>query len=126
MSWQTYVDVNLVGSGHNQYAAIISLADGKLLATSAGFSITPDEVTHLGRLLRSPQEAARGTIVLAATAYPVRRVERDALYGRQGNVSCCVALSKACLVVAVSRETSPEAGPALCEGVRDYLLCTGR
>eukprot|EP00668_Euglena_longa_P001211 GGOE01001436.1.p2 GENE.GGOE01001436.1~~GGOE01001436.1.p2 ORF type:complete len:127 (-),score=38.70 GGOE01001436.1:149-529(-) len=125
MSWQTYVDINLMGNGHNQHAAILSRGDGKLLAASSGFHIAPDEVEQLGQLLRSPQEAMRGSVTLAGSAYPIKKAERDALHGRQGPISCCVAQSKECIVVSVSRETGTEAGPVVCEGVRDFLVCSG-
>ena len=38
MSWQTYVDSNLVGSGKVQKACIFGL-DGSPWASSAGFSV---------------------------------------------------------------------------------------
>ena len=39
MSWQTYVDTNLVGTGKVQKAAIFGL-DGSQWATSAGFTVS--------------------------------------------------------------------------------------
>ncbi|XP_072033643.1 profilin-2-like [Amphiura filiformis] len=42
MSWQQYIDGNLVGTGQVQHAAIIGL-DGNIWATSAGFTIDQPE-----------------------------------------------------------------------------------
>jgi hypothetical protein len=42
MSWQSYVDSNMVGTGACQHAAIIGL-DGNTWATSAGFAVSPAE-----------------------------------------------------------------------------------
>ena len=43
MSWQAYVDVNLVGSGYLRHAAILSLPDGEPLAASADIGLSADE-----------------------------------------------------------------------------------
>lgn len=49
MSWQTYVDTNLVGTGKVQKAAIFGL-DGAQWATSAGFTVSTFEM-HLALVL---------------------------------------------------------------------------
>ncbi|SAL99666.1 hypothetical protein [Absidia glauca] len=46
MSWQGYVDNNLVGSGHVSQAAIIGL-NGVVFGISQGFQVSQSEATSL-------------------------------------------------------------------------------
>jgi profilin len=53
MSWQDYVDVNLVGSGKVSRACIIGL-DGGVWASSPGFQVSGDEATKLLKAFQDP------------------------------------------------------------------------
>merc|ERR1711974_122293 len=53
MSWQTYVDKNLVGTGHCAQAAILG-HNGAVWAKSAGFDVTPAEGAALVKGFASP------------------------------------------------------------------------
>ncbi len=48
MSWQGYVDNNLVGTGKITQAAIIGLKGG-VWATSADFNVSPSSQPRVGR-----------------------------------------------------------------------------
>ena len=53
MSWQDYVDTNLVGSGKITEATIIGL-DGGVWATSSGFNMSHEEGLALIKAFQDP------------------------------------------------------------------------
>ncbi len=55
MSWQSYVDTNLVGSGKLAKAAILG-TDGSVWATSADFPLSASEVKSLMQSYTSPSD----------------------------------------------------------------------
>ncbi|EEB86933.1 hypothetical protein MPER_15940, partial [Moniliophthora perniciosa FA553] len=54
MSWQAYVDTNLVGSGKVSKAAILGQGGG-VWATSPGFDISPEEQKAIVSGFNSPE-----------------------------------------------------------------------
>lgn len=70
MSWQAYVDTNLIGTGKIKDAAIHGAADGALWATSKGFNVRV--------FLPVSTISARTTNILVSIGFPDRshRVEK--------------------------------------------------
>ncbi|KAI2618851.1 profilin [Hypoxylon sp. NC1633] len=87
MSWQAYVDSSLVGSGHLDKAAIISVAGDSVWATSTGFTVKPEEMKNLVAILTQSgnvvDKAHADGIHVAGERYVVTRIEDRSVYGRQ-------------------------------------------
>lgn len=54
MSWQDYVDNNLLGSGRLSKACIIGLPEGSTWASSSQFSLNADESSCLVKAFSDP------------------------------------------------------------------------
>merc|ERR1711941_228550 len=68
MSWQTYVDTNLVGTGAVTQAAIIG-HDGNTWATSAGFAVSPANGAALANAFKDATAIRSNGFELAGTRY---------------------------------------------------------
>lgn len=66
MSWQAYVDNNLVGSGALVKAAIHG-HDGGCWATSAGFTVAPAEATALLAAFKDPSAIRASGLKIGGT-----------------------------------------------------------
>ena len=82
MSWQAYVDTNLVGTGSVTKACIIG-HDGSVWATSAGFSIVGDEGTKLVGGFTNPGGLRASGLYLAGDKYFVLRADDRSIYGKK-------------------------------------------
>ncbi|OIW32408.1 Profilin/allergen [Coniochaeta ligniaria NRRL 30616] len=130
MSWQAYVDSSLVGSGHLDKAAIISAAGDSAWATTAGFTLKPEEMKHIADILDNASGAvdkayAEGVYV-GGVRYVLTKVEGRSLYARQGRNGLCVAKTKQAILVGHHGETH-QAGNATqtVEALADYLIGVG-
>ncbi|KAA8490862.1 Profilin-2 [Porphyridium purpureum] len=80
MSWQTYVDQNLLGAGFC-YAAIVG-HDGSTWAASPGYTVLPDEAARLAQLLGGDADTintqlSSGGFKVAGQQYAFTRAEVD-------------------------------------------------
>ncbi|KAH9909086.1 profilin [Xylariomycetidae sp. FL2044] len=130
MSWQAYVDSSLVGSGHVDKAAIFSIAGDSVWATSAGFTVKPEEMKNLVAILTNNGDAvgkahAEGVHV-AGERFVITRIEERSVYGRQGRTGICVVKTKQAVICAHYGETM-QAGNSTqtVEALADYLVKAG-
>ncbi|KAI0175925.1 profilin [Hypoxylon sp. FL1284] len=130
MSWQAYVDSSLVGSGHIDKAAIISVAGDSVWAASSGFTLKPDEMKNLVNILTAGGSAvdkahADGFHVVGER-FVVLKVDDRSLYGRQGRTGVCVVKTKQAIIVGHYGE-NVSAGNATqtVEALADYLIKVG-
>ena len=66
MSWQAYVDTNLVGSGKLAKAAIIGLdGGGSIWAASSGYQLSPSEIQSLLQAFQDPSKIRSGGLFIA-------------------------------------------------------------
>ncbi|TPX54254.1 hypothetical protein PhCBS80983_g05986 [Powellomyces hirtus] len=82
MSWQQYVDSNLLGTGKVQKAAIHGL-DGSLWATSAGFSVGPAEAAAIVKGFTDPSGLRASGIFIVGEKYMTLRADDRAIYGKK-------------------------------------------
>lgn len=75
MSWQDYVDKNLMASGCMKHAGIFGM-DGNPWALSAGFAPDQGSICQLVGILRSKQPYGDG-VTLAGCQYMVLAVEEE-------------------------------------------------
>jgi len=74
MSWQSYVDDHLIGSGCVTQAAIFGTG-GDQWAASKGFKVKPDEVKSLVANFSKPDKLAASGVIIGGTKYMFVRLE---------------------------------------------------
>ncbi|KAI0154951.1 Profilin/allergen [Xylariaceae sp. FL1272] len=138
MSWQPDLRYynSLVGSGHLDKAAIVSVAGDSVWATSAGFTIQPAELKTLASILTAAaDEKGDQTAVATAQAegihvagerYVVARIDGRSIYARKGRTGICVAKTKQAFIVAHHGETHVAGNASsTTEALADYLVKSG-
>ncbi|RCH77741.1 profilin, required for normal timing of actin polymerization in response to thermal stress, partial [Rhizopus stolonifer] len=68
MSWQSYVDSNLVGTGNVSQASIFGL-NGGVWATSPGFQLQPSEVSKIIEGFKNSEPVIENGIHIAGEKY---------------------------------------------------------
>ncbi|OTA69434.1 Profilin/allergen [Hypoxylon sp. EC38] len=130
MSWQAYVDSSLVGSGHIDKAAIISVAGDSVWAASDGFTVKPEEMKNLVAILNDTDGAVAKAhadgIHVAGERYVVARIEDRSIYGRHGRNGIVVVKTKQAIIIGHHGEAQ-QAGNATqtAEALADYLIKVG-
>jgi len=122
MSWQVYVDSNLVGSGKVTKAAIIG-QQGGVWATSPGFTITPQEQTEIIHSFKDiPGTQSKGIRAAGNKYFFLQSTDRS-IYGKKAADGIIVVKTKQAILVAVYEQPiqAAEATPIV-EGVADYLI----
>jgi hypothetical protein len=75
MSWQAYVDSQLLASGHIAQAAIVSAADGAVWAASPDFTVSAPELAGKARIAGVSRALnGRGCVVCVLGVVFVRRI----------------------------------------------------
>jgi len=122
MSWQAYVDTNLVGSGKIQHAAIVGQKGG-VWATSAGFNLSLDEQKAVISLFADPASAQAHGVRLANTKYFTLSVNDRSYYGKKAADGCVIVKTKQAILVTVyaAPTQAPEATTVV-ESLADYLI----
>ncbi|KAI0691432.1 profilin [Cytidiella melzeri] len=125
MSWQTYVDSNLVGSGKVAKAAIVG-AQGGVWASTAGFNLSSEEQKVITTLHASPDTAQANGIRLAGQKYFTIEANPRSIYGKKQADGCILVKTKQAILVAIY-EGPTQAGEAtpVVEGLADYLIGVG-
>ncbi|KAH9896774.1 profilin [Cubamyces lactineus] len=125
MSWQAYVDTNLVGSGKIVKAAIVGLAGG-VWAASAGYTLSADEQKAIVSAFNNPDEARAHGIRLAGQKFLTLRADDRSIYGKKAADGCILVKTKQAVLVAeyAAPIQAPEATPVV-EGLADYLIGVG-
>ncbi|KAL9940318.1 hypothetical protein V8E36_001023 [Tilletia maclaganii] len=125
MSWQTYVDTNLVGTKHIAKAAIIGLKGG-VWATSPGFDVSPEEQQALIHGFSDPSAVQASGLRLAGKKYFTLQVNDRSYYGKQGpDGIICVKTNQAVLIGLYASPTQPGDATKTVEGLGDYLINSG-
>ncbi|EIW75545.1 profilin [Coniophora puteana RWD-64-598 SS2] len=131
MSWQTYVDSNLVGTGKVARAAILG-QQGGVWAVSAGYNIAADEqktiIDAVSKIEASFKENTIpvSSLTLAGRKFIITRPEARSLYGRKQQDGIVVVKTKQAILVA-EYQPPTQAGEAtvVVEGLADYLIGVG-
>src|SRR3990167_3918347 len=98
MSWQAYVDTNLVGTGCVTKAAIVG-HNGGAWAASAGFNVSADEAKKVFSGFSSPDTIRASGAHVAGVKYMVIRADDRSIYGKKGAGGvCCVKTTQAILI----------------------------
>uniref|UniRef100_A0A7S1N2L6 Profilin n=1 Tax=Eutreptiella gymnastica TaxID=73025 RepID=A0A7S1N2L6_9EUGL len=126
MSWQDYVDTNLVGSGHCHYAAIIGVDGGGVWAKSEGWAIEADCPAIVEAMTKSPDDLFAAGLKLGTKKFFTIQAENNSFYGKCGTDGLAMACSKQAIVIGYHGEgpTGPNC-KIVVEQIRDYLLGVG-
>ncbi|KAF8552791.1 profilin [Imleria badia] len=125
MSWQAYVDTNLIGSLKVQKAAILGQKGG-VWATSAGYTLSPDEQKAVINAFKNPEVTQANGVRLAGQKFFTLSCNDRSLYGKKQADGCVVVKTKQAILVTeyVAPTQAPEATPIV-EGLADYLISVG-
>lgn len=126
MSWQAYVDTNLVGSKKVTQAAIIGL-DGNAWAKSAGFNVTPAEGKAIVAGFTNPASLRATGLRAAGVKYMFLRDDPGrTLIGKKGAAGIHCTKTGKCVLVGVYKEgIAPGECAVVVEKLADYLVSVG-
>lgn len=124
MSWQAYVDNNLVGAGLKQ-AAIFG-HNGTCRAASSGFNVTVSEAAALFAAYTDPSGIRAGGLFLAGVKYFTFRADARSVYGKKGSGGVVAVKTRQAILVGVYDEkTQPGQAANIVEKLADYLIDQG-
>jgi len=133
MSWQGYVDTNLVGTGKVTTAAIIGLKGG-VWATSPGFNVSAEEQQAIIKGLDDPTPLQASGVYVNGKKYLTLQANPRSIYGKaavciytntQGDGVCIVRTNQAVLIGAYASPLLPGDANKIVEGLADYLISVG-
>eukprot|EP00002_Diphylleia_rotans_P009589 TRINITY_DN19978_c0_g1_i1.p1 TRINITY_DN19978_c0_g1~~TRINITY_DN19978_c0_g1_i1.p1 ORF type:complete len:127 (+),score=29.35 TRINITY_DN19978_c0_g1_i1:88-468(+) len=125
MSWQAYVDSNLVGSGNLAQGAILGAAGG-VWAASAGFSITAAEVSALVAGFASTSSFQASGVNVAGVKYMFLRGDERTVQAKKGATGVVLVKTKQSILVGVYNDKQqPGAATLTVEKLADYLIENG-
>ncbi|KAB8258130.1 profilin crystallized from sodium formate [Aspergillus pseudonomiae] len=102
MSWQSYVDTSLVGSGHIDKAAIFSGGGDNIWASTPGFSVTPAEIQSLITGFSDASSLHSNGVDLAGEKYQVVTANANTISGKKGTEGVYACKTNQVVVVAHS------------------------
>ncbi|KZT02849.1 profilin [Laetiporus sulphureus 93-53] len=125
MSWQAYVDTNLVGSGKVSKAAIIGLSGG-VWASSPGYTLSTQEQKDIVAAFNNPAAAQANGIRLAGQKFFTLQANDRSIYGKKAADGCILVKTKQAVLVTeyITPLQAPESTPVV-EGLADYLISVG-
>jgi len=122
MSWQTYVDDQLVGAGMEK-AALIG-HDGSVWATSAGFNVT--EGKQISELFNNPPNAFSAGISAGGVKYLGIKADSNSIYGKKGTGGIVMVKTGQAIVIGVYNDKlQPGNAANVAEKLGDYLRENG-
>ncbi|EOR01361.1 hypothetical protein E3P92_01531 [Wallemia ichthyophaga] len=121
MSWQQYVDGNLVGTQKVSRAAIMGV-NGGIWAISAGYQLTPEEQRAIiGSFSNSEATQASG-IKLNGQKFFTLQADEGKVYGKKGPNGCVIVRTvQAILVTEYDAPVLPGEATKVVEELADYL-----
>ncbi|SAM09419.1 hypothetical protein [Absidia glauca] len=125
MSWQEYVDNNLIGTNQVSQAAIYGL-NGAVWASSAGFKMSQPEVTELIEGFSDSMKVQGTGFHVNGVKYLTLRADDRSIYGKKGSDGVCAVKTTQAVLVGVYKEgIQPGSCTKVVEGLADYLLGVG-
>jgi len=125
MSWQAYVDTNLVGTGSIDKGAILG-HDGSEWARSASFGIAPTEAQWLAANFSNETLLHEKGVQLEGKKHIVLNVTDRSVYLKEGkNGACCVKTKQAILIGHYNESMQPGSATLVTEKLADYLISVG-
>ncbi|KAG0338082.1 profilin, required for normal timing of actin polymerization in response to thermal stress, partial [Podila humilis] len=125
MSWQTYVDDNLVGTGKVSKASIIG-QDGSLWATTAGFQVGGEEAKKVVAAFKNATEIQEKGLYIEGKKYVFLQSDDHTVLARAGATGIVCVSAKQCVLIGFYDE-SIQAGDCntVMQNLADYLINQG-
>ncbi|KAF7324696.1 Profilin [Mycena kentingensis (nom. inval.)] len=122
MSWQAYVDTNLVGSGKISRAAILG-QQGGVWASSSGYTLSAEEQKAVIGAFSNLEGVQGSGLKLAGQKYFTTKADDRSIYGKKGADGYVIVKTTQAILVAeyVAPVQAPEA-VTVAEGLGDYLI----
>jgi profilin len=128
MSWQSYVDDQLLGTGKIAKAAIYG-HDGVLWATSPDFSLSKEEVLTLVEAFDKPDKIVTNGIYCGGTKYFALSHDDTNIHGKMvkkgSDGIVAFKTSKAIIIGTYTEVTAPGAANKVVADLGDYLTGVG-
>ncbi|BDD63959.1 hypothetical protein MPDQ_006970 [Monascus purpureus] len=120
--WQSYVDNNIVGTGHFDKAAILSYDFSGVEASSPGFTVSQQEINGLASLFTKPDDAFANGFTIAGEKFLAIKADTRSLYGKKGKTGVIVVRASSCTIVAHHPENVQTTNAAtIIEQLVDYI-----
>ncbi|PCH37187.1 profilin [Wolfiporia cocos MD-104 SS10] len=125
MSWQAYVDTNLIGTGKVSKAAILGQAGG-VWASSPGYTLSAQEQQAITAAFSNPDAALASGVRLAGQKFFTLQANDRSIYGKKAADGCVLVKTKQAILVTeyTAPTQAPEATPVV-ESLADYLISVG-
>ncbi|KAL3481438.1 profilin [Aspergillus californicus] len=121
--WQGYVDSSLMGSGQFNKAAIISYDFSGVEASSAGFSISPQEIQGIGSAFGNSDYVMQNGFTIGGEKFLAIKADERSVYGKKGKEGAVIVRTPSCILVGQHGENVQTTNAAAAiEGVADYLI----
>nr|CCC95902.1 unnamed protein product [Trypanosoma congolense IL3000] len=105
MSWQSYVDESLIGSGYMHSAAIVGLADGSYWAYGGTYIPQPEEVAHILKCLENLSLVQSSGVTIYGVKFFGLQSGSDGqmkyIFFKKGAAGGCIYTSKQTAIIAV-------------------------
>lgn len=125
MSWQSYLDTQLIASGCIKECAIIGF-QGEFWAKSADFNLRPNENTNLVRNFSDPNLPRSSGVVVNGVKFMCIRADGNAVYGKKGADGVVTVKTNKCIIVGLYHEPiQPGQATNVVEKLGEYLRSAG-
>jgi len=125
MSWQDYIDVQLLGSGHVSRACIAGL-DGNVWAKSENFNVTPEEMKKVVNGFADMASLPQSGVTVGGDRYIYLSGDDKIIRAKKGKLGIHVVKTKQAVVVALYEDPiQPQQCALVVEKLGDYLISCG-
>ncbi|XP_049870469.1 profilin [Pectinophora gossypiella] len=125
MSWQDYVDKQLMASRCVTKAAIAG-HDGNVWAKSEGFEISKDEVGKIVAGFENESLLTSGGVTIAGTRYIYLSGTNRIIRAKLGKVGVhCMKTQQAVVISLYEEPIQPQQAASVVEKLGDYLITCG-
>ncbi|KAJ7097603.1 profilin [Mycena epipterygia] len=122
MSWQAYVDTNLIGTGMITKAAILGQSGG-VWAASAGYELSAEEQKAAVSAFSNIDAVQTSGLKLHGTKFFTVSANERSIYGKKGGDGCVlVKTTQAVLVGEYAMPVQTQEAVKVVETLADYLI----
>merc|ERR1711890_159485 len=121
MSWQSYVDDQLISTKLIK-DAVIAGHDGNIWASSAGFSVTAAELKVILDRYTNTEQLAMNGLMVGGTKYMFLSANDRVIRGKKGQAGVhCIKTGQALIVCVYEEPVVPEQAATVTEKLGEYL-----
>jgi profilin len=125
MSWQSYVDDQLIATKMVKQAVICG-HDGNIWAQSAGFAVSVDELKKLLATYSSTDTMAANGVMIAQTKFMFLSSNDKVVRAKKGTSGIhCIKTTQALIVCLYEDPIVPEQAATVTEKLGEYLIGVG-